>query len=148
MGWDRSFWFHSPSSVAPDQPMGGVLWPESGGHNVYQDRERGREFRRRLVEGRLTAEDTNIIPECFHRMLKHLEKKKTAGGDLTTEESYSEAGLLKSISNQNWVRFWARAGKRGGESELHATLIKAAMKKVFTQTWPDGRSRKVFLNRE
>ena len=29
------------------------------------------------------------------------------------------------------------------ESELHATLIKAAVKKVFMQTGPDGKSRKV-----
>ena len=56
-GLGRSFWFHSPDGVTPDQPMGGVLWPESGGHSIYQDSEQGREFRRRLVEGRLTAED-------------------------------------------------------------------------------------------
>ena len=30
-----------------------------------------------------------------------------------------------------------------GESKLHATLIKVAVKKVFTQTGLDGRSRKV-----
>ena len=71
MGWDRSFWFHIPSSVAHDQPMGGVLWPESGGHSIYQDNERGKEFKRRLVKGRLTAEDTDTTPECVHRMLKH-----------------------------------------------------------------------------
>ena len=78
MGWGRSFWFHSPDGRTPDQPMGGVLWPEDGGHSIYQDSEQGREFRRRLVEGRLTQEDTDTIPECFHRMLKHLERKKTA----------------------------------------------------------------------
>ena len=103
MGWDRSFWFHSPSGVAPDQPMGGVLWPKSGGHSIYQDNERGREFRRGLLEGRLTAEGTNTISECFDRMLKPLERKKTVGGDLLTKESYSEAGLLKPISSQKWV---------------------------------------------
>jgi len=27
MGWGRSFWPHSPSGVAPEQAMGGVLWP-------------------------------------------------------------------------------------------------------------------------
>ena len=37
----------------------------------------------------------------------------------------------------------ARAGKRGGESELHATLIQGAVKTVFMQTRPDGRSEKV-----
>ena len=43
------------------------------------------------------------------------------------------------------MKFWARAraGKRGGQSELHATLIKTAIKKVFMQTRPDGRSKKV-----
>ena len=51
MGWGRSFWFHSPDGVTPDQPMGGVLWPESGGHSIYQDSEQGREFRKRLVGG-------------------------------------------------------------------------------------------------
>ena len=45
------------------------------------------------------------------------------------------------IKAQFWAR--ARAGKRGGDSELHATLIKAAVKKVFMQTGPDGKSRKV-----
>ena len=145
MGWGRSFWFHSPDGVTPDQPMGGVVWPESGGHSIYQDSERGREFRKRLVGGCLTAEDTSTIPECFHRMLKHLERKRAVGGDLITEEDYSEAGLLQPITRQKWMQFWARAraGKRGGESELHATLIKAAGKKVFMQTGPDGKSEKV-----
>ena len=76
MGWGRSFWFHSPDGRTPDQPMGGVLWPEGGGHSIYQDSEQGREFRRRLVEGSLTQGDTDTIPACFHRMLKHLERKK------------------------------------------------------------------------
>ena len=40
MGWGRSFWFHSPDGVTPDQPMGGVLWPESGGLRIYQDNSR------------------------------------------------------------------------------------------------------------
>ena len=66
-------------------------------------------------------------------MLKYLERKKIVGGSLVTTEDYNEAGLLKPISSEKWVQFWARAraGKRGGDSELHATLIKAAMKKVF-----------------
>ena len=52
---------------------------------------------------------------------------------------------MQPISKQKWVQFWARAGagKRGGESELHATLIKAAGKKVFIQTGPDGKGRQV-----
>ena len=52
---------------------------------------------------------------------------------------------MQPISRQRWVQFWARAraGKRGGESELHATLIKAAVKKVFTVVGPDGKLRKV-----
>ena len=56
-----------------------------------------------------------------------------------------EAGLLEPISSQKWTQFWARAraGKRGGETELHATLIKAAVKKVFMQTGPGGKSVKV-----
>ena len=33
--------------------------------------------------------------------------------------------------------------QEGRESELHATLIKAAAKKVFTQTGPGGKSMKV-----
>jgi hypothetical protein len=43
------------------------------------------------------------------------------------------------------VHFWARAGagKRGGESGLHATLIKAAGKKVFLQTGPDGKGKMI-----
>ena len=45
--------------------MDGVLWPESGGHSIYQDSEQGRGFRRRLVDGGLTAEDIGTIPECF-----------------------------------------------------------------------------------
>ena len=36
-GLGRVFWSHSPSGVTPKLPMGGVLWPESGGHNIYQD---------------------------------------------------------------------------------------------------------------
>ena len=35
MDWDRSFWFHSPDGRTLEQPMGGVLWPESGGHSIY-----------------------------------------------------------------------------------------------------------------
>ena len=52
---------------------------------------------------------------------------------------------MQPISKQRWVQFWARAGagKRGGESELHATLIKAAGKKVFMQIGPDGKGRRV-----
>ena len=72
MNWGRSFWFHRPDGRTPEQPMGGVLWPESGGHRIYQDIEQDREFRRRLVEGRLTQEDAGTIPECFHMVLKHL----------------------------------------------------------------------------
>ena len=45
---------HSPDGVTPGQSMGGVLWPESGGHSIYQDSEQGREFRRRLVDGGFT----------------------------------------------------------------------------------------------
>ena len=43
------------------------------------------------------------------------------------------------------MQFWgrARAGKRGGESELHATLVKAAVRKVSMQIGPDGKSWKV-----
>ena len=103
---------------------------------MYQDSKQGKEFRRRLVEGRLTSEDTITILECFHRMSKHLERKKTADGRLFTAESYSETGLLKPIGSQKRVQLWtrARACKRGGESELHATLFKAAVKKVFIQS--------------
>ena len=103
MAWGRSFWFHSPDGRTPGQPMGGVLWPEGGGHSIYQDSEHGRDFRRRLVEGRLTQEDTDTIPECFHRMLKHLERKKTASGGLIAAEHYSGAGLLEPVSSQKWM---------------------------------------------
>ena len=43
------------------------------------------------------------------------------------------------------MQFWARAGagKRGGGSELHATLIKATVKKVFTVVGPEGKSRMI-----
>ena len=43
------------------------------------------------------------------------------------------------------MQFWARvrAGKRGGESELHATLIKAAVKKVFMEVGSGGKQRQV-----
>jgi ribonuclease HI len=145
MGWGRSFWFHSTDGKVPNQAMGGVLWPESGGHMIYQDSDQGRAFRRRVVEGQLTEEDISTIPECFHRMLKYLERKQAVGGSKITAEDYSEAGLMQPISKQRWVQFWARAGagKRGGESELHATLLKAAGKKVFMQTGPDGKGRRV-----
>ena len=65
------------------------------------------------MEGRLTTEDTSTISECFHRMLKHLERKKTADGGLISAEDYSGTGLRKPISRQKWVQFWARsrAGK-------------------------------------
>ena len=75
MGWGRSFWFHSPSGVTPEQTMGGVLWPECGAHLIYQDNDQGRAFKKRLVEGQLTTEDTSTIPVCFHRMLKYLESE-------------------------------------------------------------------------
>ena len=89
MGWGRSFWFHSPSGVAPEQAMCGVLWPESGGHMIYQDSDQGRAFRRRVIGGQLTAEDTSTIPVCFHRMLKYLERKKAVGGSKITAEDHS-----------------------------------------------------------
>ena len=78
-------------------------------------------------------------------MLKHSETKRTADGGLITAVDYNEAGLLEPTSSQKWTQFWARAraGKRGGESELHVTLIKAAVKRVLTQTGPNGRSVKV-----
>ena len=64
---------------------------------------------------------------------------------MLTAEHYGDAGLLGPISSQKWVQSWARAraGTSGGESELHATLIKAAVKKVCAQTGPDGRSKNV-----
>ena len=86
-----------------------------------------------MVEGQLTEGDISTTPECFHRMLKYLERKHAVGGSKITAGDYSEAGLMQPICKQRWVHFWARAraGKRGGESELHATLIKATIKKVF-----------------
>ena len=83
--------------------MGGVLWPESGGHNIYQDGEQGKDFRGRLVDGMLATEDINTIPECFHMMLKHLERKRTADGGLITAEDYNDAELLEPISSQKWT---------------------------------------------
>jgi hypothetical protein len=71
MGWDRSCWSHIPVGVVPEQAMGGVLRPGSGGHMIYQDSDRGRASRKRVVEGQLTEEDTSTIPKCFHRMLKY-----------------------------------------------------------------------------
>ena len=75
-GWGRSFWFHSTNGVVPDQAMGGVLWPESGEHMIYQDIDQGRAFRRRVVEGKLPERDIITIPKCFHRMLKYSERKQ------------------------------------------------------------------------
>ena len=34
MDWGRSFWFHIPNGRTPEQPMGGVLWPERGDHII------------------------------------------------------------------------------------------------------------------
>ena len=100
---------------------------------IYQDNGQGRAFRRRVVGGQLSEEDISTIPRCFHRMPKYSERKQAVGGSKVTVEDYNEAGLMQPISRQRWVQFWARAraGKSGGESELHATLIKAAVKKVF-----------------
>ena len=109
MGWGRSFWFHSTDGEVLDQAMGGVLWPESGGHMIYQDSDQGRAFRRRVVEGQLTEGDISTIPECFHRMLKYLERKQAVGGSKITIGDYSEAGLMQPICKQRWVQFWARA---------------------------------------
>ena len=112
-----------------------------------QGNEQGSGFRRRLVEGQLTAEDTDSIPACFHSMLKYMERKGVDGGkgEQITSEDYKDAGLMQPISSSKWIQFWsrARAGERGGASELHATIIKAAMKKVFTEEGQDGRSRQV-----
>ena len=114
---------------------------------TYQDSDEGRVFRRRMVEGQLTEEDVNTIPECFHMMLKYLERKQAMGGSKMTAGNYSEASLVQPISKQMWARFWARAGagNRRGESELHATLIKAAGKKAFMQTGPDGKGKMVAM---
>ena len=112
---------------------------------IYQDNDQSRAFRRRVVDGQLTEQDTSAIPKCIHRMLEYLERKQAVGGSKITAEDYNEAGLMQPISKQRWVQFWARAGvgKRGRESELHATLIKAAVRKVFMQTGPAGKSRMV-----
>ena len=99
-----------------------------------------------MIEGQLTQEEKETIPACFHCMLKFLERKEVkATGRKVGEGDYSEAGLLQPINKEKWVRFWnrARAGKRGGESGLHATLIKAALKKVFTETTREGKKRQV-----
>ena len=71
-------------------------------------------------------------------------KQAVRGGKITAED-YSEAGLVQPIGKQRWVQFWARAGagERGGESELHAALIEAAVKKVFMQTGPDRKGKMV-----
>ena len=52
---------------------------------------------------------------------------------------------MQPINSDKWIQLWARAraGKRGGEPELYATLIKAAVKKVFTETGKGGKSRQV-----
>ena len=103
MGWGRSFWFHSPVEVVPEQAMGGMMWPESGGHMIYQDSDQGRAFRRRRVEGQLIKEDASTIPKCFHMMLMYLERRQAVGGNKMTSEDYSEAGLMQPISKQSWV---------------------------------------------
>ena len=89
----------------------------------------------------------------LHGDLRQQMKKQRAGREtrlswlnwLSTEGDYSEAELPKPINSQKWVRFCARARarKRGGESELHAALIKAASKKVFMQSGPTDKSRRV-----
>ena len=82
---------------------------------IYQDSDQGRAFRRRVVEGQLTEEDTSTIPKCFHRMLEYSERKQAMGGSKITAEDYNEAGLMQPIDKQRWVQFWARVGaeKRG-----------------------------------
>ena len=65
MGWGRPFWLHSPDGVAPGQPMGGVLWPESGGHSIYQDSGQGRELKRRLVGGDLQQRTPALFQGAF-----------------------------------------------------------------------------------
>ena len=145
MGRSKSFWFHSSDGVVPDQATGRVLWSESAGHMIYQESDQCRAFRRGRVESQLTEEDASTIPKCFHGMLKYLARKQAVGGSKIAADDCSEAGLMQPISKQRWMQFWARAGagKGGGESELHATLVDAAVKKVFTQTGPDGKIKMV-----
>ena len=59
-------------------------------------------FRRRLVEGRLTTKDTSTVPECFHRILKHLERKKAVGGCLGYSLGHTRPGLLLSEFFSRW----------------------------------------------
>ena len=94
----------------------------------------------------VNATGLSCIPiGTFYRVMKHLERNKTASGDVIAANDYIETGLRKPTGSQPRKQFGARAraGKQGGESELHATLIKAATKKVFVQPGPDGNSRKV-----
>ena len=72
------------------------------GHEIYQDNDQGRAFKKRLVEGQLTAEDTSTIPVCFHRMLKYLERDQAVGGSKIPAGDYSEAGLMQPISKQKY----------------------------------------------
>ena len=84
-------------------------------------------------------------------MLKYLERKKAVGSSLGISEDYNEAGPTAQAQQQSGVgavwgqgQGWeARRRVRASAPCNTATLIKAAVKKVFIQTGPDGKSRKV-----
>ena len=64
MGWRKSFWFHNLKRVAPKMALGGLLWPEKGGHLIYQDSEQERKFRRRLVDKAVLIQSLDGKDQC------------------------------------------------------------------------------------
>ena len=96
-----------------------------------------------MVEGQLSQGDVRSIRRCFHRMLPFLERKRLQrGGRRVGEGDYDKAGLMQEISRDDWKQFWARAsaGKRGGRSGMHVSLLKAADKRVFVEVGKGGKA--------
>ena len=98
--------------------MGGLRWPERGSHKIYQDSGQGREFKRGLVEGQLTAEDISTIPECFHSVLNYMERKRAESGEMIRAAGYKLipwAGLMQPISTSAVTGGYSSGQEQGQE---------------------------------
>lgn len=122
MGSKKECWFHFEDGCVDGPREPGQRWVMGDRwHLIARDDEVGRAFRRRVVEGVLTAEDLRTIPECFHRMLPYLRRKESKLLARRVEEGdYDRCGLMRALSRMRWDELWraAKGGKRGGGSAL------------------------------
>jgi hypothetical protein len=139
MGEGKKRWFYAEEG----RTNGREVSNESGmRHRFWAQDEQGKQAQRRLAEGELTEEDLEATPEAFHGFLKYLRRAwSEVAGRRVEEGDYEGSGLGEEITRRDWEAFWGQAapGKRGGDTGVHATLIKALYKKEGEGEQPGRR---------